>query len=609
MDVIEWMMPSLMRVLMSKECVQFDPTGPGDELLAKRETSAITHLIWKQNPGFMILYNWIKDGLMQKVGYLHYWWEEGKKTEFERFTGLTDDQLVMTLEDLGQDHEVKVMASSQDDNGLWDIKLRKTKKYRGCPKMAVYPPDEVIVDKDCRGNIKEAKFVGHIRRNVTRSELVDMGYSKKRVGELSSYTYRESSEERRARDTVNETDEGDDEGGAQWASKELTLMGCWTYLDADDDGIAELRYLLLAGNDILEDEEIPEINWESWTPTPVPHRHVGLSVYDRMEELLRMNTALWRGILDNTYFTMNQRIAFDSTVVDTKMLGVNRPGGHVAVKGSPLAAMMPIPVNPMQGQILPVIDLVRQARDKRTGTGDMAAGLDADTLAKATKGAYIDAKTSSSQLTEAIATIFAHTGLASLYTSLHGMLRRNQDWAAHFKQGKEWVEVDPSQWLERDQLTVSVGSTTKEEVRQNLGVMAGAQTQLGTAFPGMIRPQNAFALFTEMQNQLGFEGKPFATDPDSTEYAQATAEKPPPPDPYLEAEKMKAAQRAQEAQTNAELKAKQMGVDFGIKVAELELQYATDLAQPGIGAELTNGSGGGAPRAARPEPAQRPPAG
>src|SRR5690606_2464031 len=66
MDTIEWMMPSLLRIFSTKEAVQFDPVGPEDEELAKQETLYVSHVLWKRNPGFLLIHDWIKDALMQK---------------------------------------------------------------------------------------------------------------------------------------------------------------------------------------------------------------------------------------------------------------------------------------------------------------------------------------------------------------------------------------------------------------------------------------------------------------------------------------------------------------------------------------------------------------
>jgi len=46
----------------------------------------------QQNPGFMVLYAFLKDGLLQKNGFVKVYWEEFDKEEKETYLGLSDDQ-------------------------------------------------------------------------------------------------------------------------------------------------------------------------------------------------------------------------------------------------------------------------------------------------------------------------------------------------------------------------------------------------------------------------------------------------------------------------------------------------------------------------------------
>lgn len=586
MDVIEWRMPSLMRIFATMNAVQFDPVGPEDTDEAKQETGYVRHVIWKKNPGFMNTYNWLKDGLMQKVGYVKYWWEEEEKLEYDEYTGLSEDQLTMTLMQLEAEGSVEVMGTEEKD-GLYSVKLRTKKKY-GCAKIECVPPEEVIVSASCRGAIKSADFVGHLRTNIKRSDLIEMGYDRARVEALTDYGIKPQYRGSIARDTVNET-RGDLQGGGDWSSEEITLLECYTYIDEDDDGIAELRRLLLSGDDTLEDVEAPEIQWESWTPFPVPHRHVGLSEYDRMEDLQRINTALTRGTLDNVYFTMNPRMVFDKNTIDIGMLQINRPGGHVANDGPPGMAIMPVPVQPMAGQILPVIDHFEQVQEKRTGVGRGSQGLDADVLSQSTKGAYIAAQASSNQMTEAVARIFAETGMSSLFSSIHRLLMRHQDYSSRFKLGANWVEVNPTEWQERANLTVSVGlgNSSKDEIRSNLNTVAQAQAAMRQADPALVQPKNIFALFKRMQAELGMENEDFATDPASPEYqkaAQAASQQQ--PDPYVTAEQMKQQGNLQGKMIDAHEAALDRAQERDLTITKLEVESGVDLAKAGIGAEV-----------------------
>lgn len=583
MDTIEWMMPSLLRIF-TRDALQFDPVGPEDEELAKQETDYISHVLWKKNPGFMLLYNWIKDGLMQKVGYVKYWWEKEEKVTFDHYDGLTDDQLLLTIQELEQQGEVDILASDREEAGTYAIKVRIKKKY-GCAKIDVVPPDEIIVSRFCRSDIKKAKFVGHLRR-ITNSDLVQMGYDRQRIKNLTDYELPQQDSETQARDSVQESATDLDEG-VDWATRERVLLECYTEVDADDDGIAELRHFLLGGNDILEDEEFPEVPFDSWTPLPVPHRHIGLGIYDIMEDLQRIKTALQRGLLDNVYFTNAPRLLYDKNAVDVTSLHINRPGGHIAVDGPVTGAAMPVPVNPMAGHLLPVIDYVDTVKETRTGVGRMTAGVDADVLAQSTKGAYIDAKSAAGQRIEAIARIFAETGLSSLYISLHRLLMRHQDWGTREKLRGEWVPVNPTEWMERANLTVSVGlgNASREEVRANLGLMAQAQEKAG-AVPGLVQPKNVYALFRRLQTELGFENDALITDPSSPEYKEFMSKQQGQPNPLAEAENIKAQATIKGKEIDATIKREQMAQDRDLKITEMELDAGVDLAKAGIGAEV-----------------------
>src|ERR1700730_3296220 len=95
-DTIEGLMPSLMDIFAGyDEVVRFDPVGPDDEAAAAQETDYVNHVFMQQNPGFMVLYSFIKDALLSKVGIVKVWWEEREEEERETYYDLTDDQFAL----------------------------------------------------------------------------------------------------------------------------------------------------------------------------------------------------------------------------------------------------------------------------------------------------------------------------------------------------------------------------------------------------------------------------------------------------------------------------------------------------------------------------------
>ena len=68
-DTIEGLMAPLMDIFAGgEEVVQFAPVGPEDVAAAEQETDYVNHVFMQQNPGFLVLYSFIKDALLSKVG-------------------------------------------------------------------------------------------------------------------------------------------------------------------------------------------------------------------------------------------------------------------------------------------------------------------------------------------------------------------------------------------------------------------------------------------------------------------------------------------------------------------------------------------------------------
>ena len=76
-------MPQLMEIFTGgDEVVRFDPVGPEDVEASEQETDYCNHVFMQKNPGFLVLYSFIKDALLSKVGIVKVWWEENEEQRF-----------------------------------------------------------------------------------------------------------------------------------------------------------------------------------------------------------------------------------------------------------------------------------------------------------------------------------------------------------------------------------------------------------------------------------------------------------------------------------------------------------------------------------------------
>ncbi len=105
-DTIEGLMPTLMDIFCSgDEIVRFEPVGEEDVKAAEQETDYINHVFMQQNPGFLVLYSFIKDALLSKTGIVKSWWDEREEEEEETYMDLDDETFIMLVND--PDVEIK----------------------------------------------------------------------------------------------------------------------------------------------------------------------------------------------------------------------------------------------------------------------------------------------------------------------------------------------------------------------------------------------------------------------------------------------------------------------------------------------------------------------
>jgi hypothetical protein len=105
------------------------------------------------------------------------------------------------------------------------------------------------------------------------------------------------------------------------ATETVTVYEAYCRLDVNDDGKAELVRVWATGDGsrVLQwengDDAIDEVSslpFDCLTPYIVPHRHIGRSVAEIVDDVQRVKTVLMRTTLDNIYGTQYPRPHFDA---------------------------------------------------------------------------------------------------------------------------------------------------------------------------------------------------------------------------------------------------------------------------------------------------------
>jgi flagellar biosynthesis GTPase FlhF len=605
---VDGAMPAIMKVFVQSGVVaEFDPVGPEDEEQARQESDYVNQVIMKDNAGFMVLHDVIKDILILKNGYGKHWWSEEEKISTESFTGLSMDQITKMFGDweaegskvevVEQDSKLVEMPGHAMPNGqqmegampgmppmpmqveVFDLKVKITSK-RGKVKLEAAPPEELRVSKKCRGSLQDSPFTEHVTRK-TRSALREMGMSEAFVDALPAYSSDENSTERNARDSA--TDESGTHLGTSANDRsmdEIEFCEAYVKVDFDGDGIAELRKVVTCANKIPPgadwNEAIESVAITGGVAKRVPHRHVGESLDDDLAEVQEILTTLKRQLLDNIYHTNNSELAFNERVNPKDMM-TSTPGGRKRVKGmEPInGSIVPIEVRSIIGEVMPVIQHYKQEKEDRSGVSRAGQGLDPDVLRDATKGAYLENLNRLSQKLEMMTRLIAETFVKELVLQVRALLMRHQDKPRMVQLRGKWVEVNPKDWKERTDVTVRVGLGTgnEEEKRQKLFAIAAQQDRLGPL--GMVGPKQAYDLFADIVTAMGFDmPEKYALSPESPEFAQMMEQRKNQPNPQMQIEQMKA-----QAKTQADMQANQAQMQLERERMQMQAQVDANRQQ------------------------------
>jgi hypothetical protein len=466
----------------------------------------------------------------------------------------------------------------------FEVKIKKSKEY-GCVKIENVPPEEFLISKSAR-TIQDSPFVAH-RRLMTRSELIAMGFKKKVVEALPSYDDLQFTPERVAR--FSQGEQPDENISLDPAMQVIEVYECYIYIDVNGDGIAELRKILYAGSEILDDEECDVIPFHSLCPIPIPHKFFGQSLADRTMDIQLIKSTVTRQMLDNLYLTNNARLGVVDGQVNLDDALNATPGGIVRMK-SP-GAVMPIEVPSVTAQAFPMLEYMDQVQAKRTGVSDSQQGLDPDVLNNVSATAIAAMMKSNSGKLELIARIFAETGVKSLFRGILHLLGKYQDEAKIVRMRGKFVTFDPRTWANEYDVSVNVGlgSGDREQKLAMLNMISQKQEQIIQAY-GPSNPLVSVAQYRDtlarMIEAAGFKDASVFLNQISPEQNAALSQpQPPTPDAQAEVAQMLAQVEREKTQAKAQIDAAKLDLErqtleaeYTRKGIELQMKQQNDAA-------------------------------
>ncbi len=575
-DAIEVAKPGIMRTLFgSHSIVEYAAQQPEDVQFAKDATAWAQYVVYHQNRGYMEFLSAVDDALIRKTGVLKLWWEENETPVQTELTDLTEEDLEL----LAADDEVTEVEAEEtgrtyapspimedpeqmqapEPMPLFDATVTRI-ETKGRLRFQAVPPEEYVIHRKAR-SIQEARLVGH-RRTVTLSDLVAMGYDWDDIEDLAGGSDEDFEIEEEGRSVGNTSDDQEEDGGDP-SQREVVYAECWVRVDADGDGIAELRRICVAGAGykILSDELCDFVPMADICPSPVAHQAIGHSMAELVEDIQKLKTMIMRNTMDS----LANAIHPDTEAVEGQVNFddlLNTEQGRVIRVKQP--GMLRYIQQPFVGrEVFPIMQYLDTLAEARTGMNEAAQGLNADALQSTATAAIENASMSANSRIEHIARNFVEGGLTDFFKMMLRLARENTERSQWVRKNNRFIEVDPRTWKHDMDVvtTVALGSGTMEQRLMVLRELAQKQEQIIQ----LAGPENPLAGLEEYRNTLAEIAKlsgivdveRYLKDP--TDPAnQPPPQEPPGPNP----EEILAQAEAQRVMQDGQLKQQQFELDI-----------------------------------------------
>ncbi|QVJ07712.1 portal protein [Vibrio phage vB_ValP_VA-RY-3] len=520
-DAIEWIMPEVMKAFtQNNEVVTFDPVNADDTRQAEIESRYVYDTIMKDNNGFLVLHEFIKDALMQKNGFLKVFYDDSVETTREDYTGLTEIEYNILISE--PDVEVTGLEIVEEDGipPVYNVNITRTRDAGRTEIICVAPEDFRVARMHNSVSLEKCRFCAHMMLK-TKGDLLDDGFDPAVVEELEPNDF-EYSQQTLYRFSM----QGEVVEPANIANEDDPLYEvaeCYMYLDLDGDGVAEYVKVTVAGYDnpthVLDVEPIDSNPFISATAILMSHKLFGLSIYDRLKEIQLQKTSLWRNILDNMYLQNNQRTVAIEGQVNLDDLLVSRAGGIIRAKTPNAVQPFTTPALPSDAyRMLDYLDQVRAGRAGVSPEGSVHDTAMGDGVGSQGLERLLSQK---EELVGLMVRVFAETGIKPLCNKIRDILIRHRDVAEDYEFRGEWIKVTPSQWKARKRSTVRVGTGSgnrKEQAAAIGNILTMQEKVLQQPGQTLVTPKQVFNALNDLAKFSGMPGaSAYFLDPNSPE--------------------------------------------------------------------------------------------
>lgn len=495
-DMIDHVQAELQPMYNAESLFEIAQEGPDDEQAAL-ETKAINWYWRERCRGAEKLDEAVQDGLLSRNGYIKVWFEkcyglpymhelEGDELQVNaEIAKLTENDankvefLEVEMQQEAQYIEIAPMAQElamglgvepvqalEVSPALYEVELKVTPLYREV-KIESVAPEDSFTSRDAIGSDMQQPRFWAQRRRMTRQDIKALGFWGDDVDRMTvASDYNEDIKTSRKSDNNTYMKQAADSDG------ELAdLFECYYKVDRDRDGIPELwKVFCSRTGDILhwDDEGLEgDVAAEmvrvrpvaSGSPMKVAHRHQGRSLYDKEKQVEDWGRQLLRQMVDNLAEANNVTTRYGPSVnpEDIEETEVGR-----AIQAN-AGDVEPMKHNNIVGDSLQALAYKDKVRRERGGSSIDASRENAPVQQAAHSTERI--MSAMERVVGMYARNFANNLIRDAGVLLHEQMKLLPGKIA-FQSGDEWREVEPRYWVQRNRISVTLGKSEGEKMRQ-----------------------------------------------------------------------------------------------------------------------------------------------
>lgn len=562
-DAVESCKATILEVFAAgNEIAEFTPQNADDVEMAKIASVYTDYVIFRQNEGFDIFSQVLHDGLMSRVGIAKVYWDKCYEDQEETFEGIGVDDLDMALE--ANDLTLKDSTPDPVSGTVSGTVVRRLDKSQ--VRIDPIPPEEFLICTTAK-SLRESNFCAH-RVKKTVAELVQMGLTVDEAMAVPDDGLLDSNNQDKL-SRFQELNQGQTQSDIEYQDQmvEKTVHECYIKIDIEGNGYPKLWKITKAGKHVLDKQEIDRVPFVPFIPLPIPHAFYGSNFASKVIPIQNARTTLVRGILDHTVITNNPRYqVVKGALVNPREMLENRIGGLVNVtRPDGILPLQQASLNPFVFQTIQLLD---EDKEDTTGVSKLSQGLNKDAVSKQNSQGMVEQLVGlSQQRQKIIARNFANQFVVPLYLEVYKLVIENEDQAKVIEVAGNYIEVDPSKWEARTDVTVSLKLGYGEKERDAAQLMGLHQflSQDPKAQPFYDVPQ-AYAVITDYMKMIGMK---------DSKYLKPIQEvQPPQPDPMMMAELEKTKAETQAISQKSQLEAMKAQFDQMMQ----QMQQQTDKA-------------------------------